>query len=326
MADDYYQLLEVSPTATAEEIQKAYRKLARKYHPDLHADKSDREKENAKQRFQEIQHAYDILNDPEKREMYDRFGSGFESAAGGQGQNPFPGGHPFESMDIDLSQIFGGPNGPGPNTGKKQSGGFENLFRHFGGGAARGHQPPPPAKGRDVEQEITVSFHTAIVGGEHQINLQRRDGSVDSINIKIPAGIEDQKKIRLRGQGEMATPGGPRGDLLIKVRVAVHPNYSRSGNQLTVTMPITLKEAIFGTRVDLPTPHGTVTVTVPSRSQNGKTLRLKGLGVKSKNQAGDLLVKLQIHIPEEISDSDEALLSHLSDDWNDSAIRNDLKW
>ena len=324
MAEDYYKLLDISRSASPDEIQKAYRKLARKYHPDLHADKSDREKETAKQRFQEIQHAYDVLNDPEKREMYDRFGPGFESAGGGRGPNPFQGGSPFGNMDIDFSQIFGAAGGNAPNGSGNQAGGFENLFRHFGGMGGGG--PQQSAEGKNVEQEITVSFYTAVNGGEHQVSLQRRDGKVDRITVKIPAGIEDKKKIRLRGQGEMGAPGGPRGDLLITVKVAAHPCYTRNGNHLKVDLPVTLKEAIFGTKLDLPTPHGTITVTVPQRSKNGETLRLKGMGIKARNGTGDLLVRLQVYFPDEISPEDAKILSELSEAWNDQNIRSQLDW
>ncbi len=331
MADDYYEVLEVSKSSTQEEIQKAYRKLARKYHPDLHAEKSDSEKAKAKQRFQKIQQAYDVLNDAEKREMYDRFGPTFDNPGGAPGSaptgNPFQGGNPFGSAEIDFSQIFGGPDGPGgsgPNRGGRQRGGFENLFRQFGG--MGGSPPQHTDKGQDVEQEITVSFHTAVVGGEHQVSLQRRDGKVETIKVKIPAGIEDRKKIRLRGQGEMGMPIGTRGDLLLLIRVASHPVYSRSGFNLKVTVPITLKEAVLGAKIDLPTPNGNVTVSVPKGTTNGKTLRLKGLGIKSKDRTGDLLVQLQIQIPENISADDFELINRLSPAWNNPAVRDGLKW
>lgn len=335
MADDYYEVLEVPKSSTQEEIQKAYRKLARKYHPDLHAEKSDSEKANAKQRFQKIQQAYDVLNDAEKREMYDRFGPNgpnFDNPGGAPAGDPFQAGNPFGGAEIDFSQIFGGPDGPGgtgPNRGGRQRSGFENLFRQFGGmgGSGMGGSPPQHSdRGQDVEQEITVSFHTAIVGGEHQISLQRRDGKVETIKIRIPAGVEDRKKIRLRGQGEVGMPGGTRGDLLLRIRVAPHPAYSRSGSNLKVTVPITLKEAVFGAKIDLPTPIGKVTVSVPKGTTNGKTLRLKGLGIKSKNRTGDLMVQLHIQIPEKISADDIELINRLSHAWNDPDVRIGLKW
>ena len=320
MAEDYYKILEVERSASQDEIQKAYRKLARKFHPDLHADKSDREKERAKQQFQKIQTAYDVLNDAKKREMYDRFGADFDMPGGAAGPQ-FQGQSPFGNMDIDLGQIFGSG---APGGGPKNSGGFEDLFRHFGGMGAGA--PPKDVRGRDVEQEITIPFHTAIKGGQHQISLQRADGKVERINIKIPVGIVDRKKIRLRGQGEMAVPGGPRGDLLVVVRVAKHPVYTRSGLNLIIHVPVTLKEAIFGAKIDIPTPDGTLTVTVPKGSTSGNTLRLKGMGVRAETGKGDILVKLQIHIPIDISEEDEQLLDQLGSQWSDTSVRDDLNW
>ncbi len=321
MADDYYALLGVKRSASTDEIQKAYRKLARKYHPDLHADKSDRETKAAKEKFQQIQRAYDVLNDPQKRQMYDQYGSGFDAM--GRGNSPFQGGgNPFGETDIDFSQIFGGgPKGRGAS-------GFENIFRQFGGmggRAAAPPHPPGPRRGDDIIQEITVPFHTAIKGGEHRLTFERR-GKVETINVKIPAGIENKKKIRLRGQGMAGIDGGPRGDLLIKVTTASHPFYSRSGLNLMVSLPITLTEAVNGAKIDLPTPHGTLAVTVPPGSKNGKMLRLKGMGIKTENSSGDLMVKLQIQIPDTIPPSDRKLIKQLSPFWSDPEIRKDLTW
>lgn len=321
MAEDYYALLGISRGASADEIQKAYRKLARKYHPDLHADKSDREKKTAKEKFQQIQRAYDVLNDSQKRELYDRYGANFDAMGGSGGQgNPFggagPGGSPFG--DIDISQLFGG--------GGKKSGGMEDIFRQFGMRGGAPPQPPGPRRGEDIEQEITVSFHTAIKGGEHQITFQRHKSKTETIAVKIPPGIENKKKIRLRGQGGRGMDGGDKGDLLIKVNVASHPVYTRTGMNLSVALPINLIEAIEGAKIDVPTPHGTVAVTVPPGSTNGKTLRLKGLGVKSAKASGDLLVKLQIQLPDEIPPTDLELLKQLSAHWSDENIRDELTW
>ena len=328
MAEDYYKVLGVARAASEDEIQKAYRKLARKYHPDLHANKSDKEKDRAKQKFQQIQHAYDVLNDPEKRKMYDQFGENYEQMAGGG--NPFQGGGaPFGQMDVDFSQIFGGAGGqPG------SPGGFEEILRQFGGGGGPG-QPrggprqrggSRPVSGQNVEQEITVTFHIAVLGGEHVLLLKKRDGSTDSITVKIPAGIETGKKIRLRGQGEPGANGGSAGDLLIKVNVANHPLYIRSGLNLKVELPISVMEAVDGAKIDVPTPHGTVTVTIPSGTSGGKVLRLKGMGVKTKRASGDILAEVQIHIPRKVSADDRKKIGELSGAWGDSKIRSDLKW
>ena len=316
--DDYYKVLGVSKNASESEIQKAYRKLARKYHPDLHADAEQRERDRAKQQFQKVQQAYDVLSDPKKRGMYDQMGPGFEQMGGspfGGGGSPFGGG----PGGIDISQIFGGGGG----------GGFEDILRQMGGGGMGGGpmgggQRTPP-KGRDVEQEITVPFATAILGGQHQISLQRRNGRVEKIDIKIPAGIEANKKIRLRGQGQSSGNGGPRGDLMVVVKVAPHPNYFRKGLKLHVTVPISVLEAAEGAKIDLPTPHGTITVTVPAGCSSGKSLRLKGMGIKAKERSGDLIANLQIVLPDEVSPEDVDLLKQLDERWNDS-VREELAW
>jgi DnaJ-class molecular chaperone len=322
MADeDYYSVLGVSKTASEDDIQKAYRKLARKFHPDLHADKDEKERNQAKQKFQKVQQAYDVLGEPKKRQMYDQMGPGFEQMGGGG--NPFGGaggGSPFGAGGIDISQIFGGRGG-------RSGGGFEDILRQMGGGGA-GPQArgAGPTKGRDIEQEITVPFAVSVLGGQHQVSLQRNDGGVDRMEVKIPAGIEPEKKIPLRGQGQHGAGGGPRGDLLIKVHVAPHPSYTRKGLNLQVTVPITLIEAAEGAKIDLPTPHGTVSLKVPPGSSSGKSLRLKGMGIKAKDHSGDLLATLQVALPSEVSAEDLDVLKKLNKRWNQSASRAELAW
>jgi curved DNA-binding protein len=326
MADeDYYKVLGVSKTASADEIQKAYRKLARKFHPDLHADAEDKERERVKQRFQKVQQAYDVLSDEKKRQMYDQMGPGFEQMGG----SPFGGGRGGGSQfggagGIDLSQIFGGAGG---------GGGFEDIFRQMGGGQPgqpgqpRGAgRPPGPTKGSDIEQEITVPFAVAVLGGKHQVSFQRRSGKVEKIDVKIPAGIESGKKIRLRGQGQTGVDGGPRGDLLITVKVAPHPSYTRKGMNLQVTVPITVIEAAEGAKIDLPTPHGTVSLTVPPGSSSGKSLRLKGMGVKGAERSGDLMATLQIVVPDKVTPEDLEVLKQLQDGWSNPVLRSELAW
>lgn len=310
--EDYYEVLGVSRDASVEELQKAYRKLARKYHPDLHADAEEKERQRAKQQFQKVQQAYDVLSDPKKRQMYDRMGPGFEQMGGGpHGGNPFGGG----PGGIDLSQLFGGGGG----------GGFEDILRQMGGGGPMGGRRGP-AKGADVEQTITVPFAASVLGGQHQISLQRRNGGVDTIDVKIPAGIETGKKIRARGQGQSGIEGGPRGDLMITVKVAPHPSYTRKGMNLHVTVPITIIEAVEGAKIDLPTPHGTVSLKVPAGSSSGKSLRLKGMGIKGSKASGDLIAVLQITVPEDVSPDDLEVLNRLGDDWKGEGLRGELAW
>ncbi len=333
MADDYYQVLGLSRGASADEIHKAHKKLARKYHPDLHEDADDRAKKRAKEQFQKVQQAYDVLSDPEKRKMYDQFGPEFERMGGGG--NPFGGGggNPFggggSGADFDFSQLFGGG---GMEDILRQMGGAGGMGGRAGGGnpfGGRGGQQPggAPPQPKAVEQQITVPFSVAVQGGQHQVSFERRDGKVDNITVKIPQGIESGKKIRLRGQGQSSRPGGDRGDLLIVVKVASHPSFSRSGLNLSVTVPISVMEAVQGARIDLPTPHGTVALSVPPGTSSGKSLRLKGMGVrKDGGQKGDLIATLQIQVPEEIAEADRELLSKLGETWTHVDARSKIVW
>ncbi len=322
--EDYYKTLNVSKSATEEEIQKAYRKLARKYHPDLHADGTEREQEKAKQNFQKVQQAYDVLSDKKKRRMYDQMGPGFEQMGGG---NPFGGqGNPFGGMggggmDIDLSSLFGGGG-----AGGRAGGGFEQIFRQMGGrGGSPQQQTRAPEKPEPVEQAITVAFATSVLGGAHQVSFQRTNGKVETISVKIPAGIEHGKKIRLRGQGAESY-SGQRGDMMIVVKVAPHPNYRRKGLNLLLTVPITLGEAVLGAKVDVPTPHGTVTLTVPAGTSSGKSLRLKGMGVRAGEKKGDLIAELEITLPEELTEEDEKLIRQLELAYQDKNPRDEISW
>jgi curved DNA-binding protein len=313
MAADYYETLGVARTATADDIRKAYRQLARKYHPDLNPNDA-----KAKEKFQQVQNAFDVLNDPKKREMYDRYGSAYESVgAGARGPHPWAGaGGGGPQVDFDLEDLFGGGGG-----------GFADLFRQFG---QRGKRQQPrrdvPTRGANIEHELTVPFTTAVLGGEAQIGIQRADGHVDTLQVKIPAGIEDGKRIRLRGQGEPSLDGGPAGDLLIKVIAAPHPHFRRHGKQLEVTVPVTLAEALRGAKVDVPTPHGTITLTVPPGTSSGRRLRLKGQGVKPVGgDAGDLLAEIQIELPSSLSPEDCESLAAQLEKYHDNP-RADLRW
>jgi DnaJ-class molecular chaperone len=283
MANDYYKVLGVERTASAEEISKSYRKLARKYHPDL-----NQEDKNAKKRFQEIQQAYDCLNDPEKRKMFDQYGSDYEQV----GRHPFGGGQPSgqpSGQGFDFGDIFG------------RSGGgvdFGDIFQHFGGGGSSNRtRRNPPVKGQDIAAEIAVPLSTLIHGGETQIQLDR-GGKLEAISVRIPAGIEPGKKIRLRGQG---SPGsnGKAGDLLLKINAEPNANFKIVGHNLELRLPITIAEAIQGARVDVPTPSGMVTLTIPPMSSSGKKLRIKGQGLKATDgTSGDMTVELMIKLPD----------------------------
>jgi len=312
MAQDYYQTLGVSKTASQAEIQKAYRKLARKHHPDMNPD--DR---TAKDKFKKIQEAYDVLNDPQKREMYDRYGSAFESA-GGAGPRWGARGGPEGFQDIDFSQVFGQGGGGG--------GGFEEILRQFAGGARTGRRPSPRTRGADLEHELHVPFNTAVTGGQAQLSVRRADGKIETISVKIPAGIEDGRKIRLRGQGEASSSGGSPGDLLITVRVAEHPHFRRHGHDLELAVPVTLAEAALGAKVDIPTPQGEISLRIPPGTSSGKRLRLKGLGVPTESGGhGDLYAEIQIVIPDSLDEASLELVRQF-DQRRPLRPRTNLQW
>lgn len=326
--DDYYKLLGVSRGASAAELKKAYRKMAQKHHPDL---AEEGQKDKAKAQFQKIQQAYDVLKDPEKRQLYDQLGPDFERMSGGGGQ-PFQ-GHGGGPGGFDFRDLFGQqPAGAAGGGGAGGGFGFEDIFRQFaggGGGAAggrtgpRGRQPRGGA-GQDIQAAVTIPFSVAISGGETTVSLNR-SGRIESLTVKIPAGIADGKKIRLRGQGE-GPPGVPPGDLLLTVKIADHPHFKRQGDQLLLTVPISLAEAIAGAKIDVPTPKGTVTVTVPPGSSSGKKLRLRGLGVPNKDQAGDLLLELSIVLPESLTAESRELVQQLANSLPPQTPRQHLRW
>jgi DnaJ-class molecular chaperone len=320
MATDYYATLGVSKSSSPEEIQKAYRKLARKYHPDMNPDDA-----TAKKKFQEVQSAFEVLSDPDKRKRYDQFGSDFESVGASGGPRGWryttssgPQTYPFDVND--LGDMFGQGD-----MGEEGGGGFADLFRQFSRGRG-GRRTAQPARGNDLKHELTIPFATAVLGGEAALSVQRQDGDVETIRVKIPAGIDDGKKIRLRGQGVPGAGGAPAGDILLTVHVAPHPHFRRSGNRLDVRVPIALAEAALGAKIDVPTPHGTVTVTVPPNTSSGKRLRIKGQGVKPANQPpGDLFAEIQIVLPNNLTDAERQQLADISNRYPQNP-RSDLRW
>jgi len=291
MAEDHYQTLGVPKSASAEDIRKAYRDLARKYHPDLHPDD-----DSAKEKFKKVQAAFDVLNDPGKREMYDRYGSSFEGvgaggpggpAGGWAGGGPFPGAGGFPGGgEIDLESLFGG-------------GGFADMLRGGGAGrGARGRRKAAQAAGADLNARIDVPFKLAIEGGKTDVRVDR-NGTSETISVTIPQGLPDGARMRLRGQGLPGSGGGPAGDLLLEVRVEPHAAYRRDGDTLEVVLPITLAEAIEGAKVDVPTPWGTISLRIPPGTSGGRRLRAAGMGVRHSNGArGDLIAVVQIMLPE----------------------------
>lgn len=315
---DHYTTLGVNRDASADDIRKAYRKLARQHHPDLNPDD-----ESAKKKFQEVQAAFDTLNDPKKRELYDRYGDAYEQmGAGPRGggyrpTGPGSGGGP-EAYQFDFEEMFGG--------GGEGAGGFADLFRHFGGGRRTASTRRPPSRGNDIEHEITVPFNTAVNGGEASLAVKRASGKVETISVKIPAGVDDGKKIRLRGQGEESLDGETPGDLLLTIRVAPHPYFERHGKRLDVAVPVTLAEAVQGAKIEVPTPQGAIMLTIPAGTSSGKKLRIKGHGVQPKNQEpGDLFAEVQIVMPSGLTAEEREQIAAISTQ-HPQQPRAELRW
>lgn len=314
MADaSYYDLLGVKKAATEEEIKKAYRKLARKHHPDVNqGDKG------AEAKFKEISEAYAVLGDKEKREQYDRLGrEAFSSGGGrqqGRGADPFAG--------FDFSQFTGGGRGRRATRAAPQSGNFGDIFSDLFGQRGAG-----PQKGQDVEAETTIEFRDAILGKTLQLGMQRQRecpacgglGNTDNqvcrscqgsgvtlqpeqVNVKIPEGVSDGAKIRLRGKGSAGFQGGPSGDLLVIVHVRTHPFFERKGDDIHVELPITIGEAIRGGQIEVPTIHGPVRAKIPAGTESGQAFRLTGKGVKKSRGEGrgDHYYRVQIFVPRRV--------------------------
>lgn len=272
MSKSLYDTLEVSQNASADEIKKSYRRLARKYHPDINKEKG------AEEKFKEINAAYEILSDEKKRKQYDQFG---DSMFGGQNFHDFARGQGSANLDDILSQIFG-KGGFGAGFGSGFGGGFGDGFSSFGGFTTN----------LDVNANITIPFTTAVLGGKHSINLRGNE-----LNIKIPAGIKNNETIRLRGKGNSAN--GRSGDLLLKVSVSPHPEYRQNGDNLEKTFDIPLRSALFGGKVEIETLYKTITLKVPQNTKNGQKFRVKELGVLNRktNTKGDLFLEANIILP-----------------------------
>ncbi len=341
--EDYYKVLGVDRGASQQEIQKAYRKLARKFHPDVSKE------DDAEEKFKKVNEAYEVLKDPETRKKYDQLGKDWKKyqSAGGGGQAP-PG---WENIRVNMGggrgfeDIFGGGGpaggapgggaqgfsdffnaffgGGGPGAGARGAGGFSQQGRGFPGGRGAGRQGRGARKGRSREATLRVRLEDVAAGAEQQITLpvQERtsDGRVVRRNknykVKIPRGTTDGTVIRLAGQGEPSPSGGKPGDLRIKIEIAPHPVYEVDGHDLYTDLPITPWEAALGAKVPVPTLEGPVTLTVPAGSQSGSKLRLRGKGLPTKKsgERADLYARLQVRVPDDLTDRERELFEELAE-------------
>ncbi|MCU1229850.1 MAG: cbpA [Acidobacteria bacterium] len=287
----YYEILGVPKDAADADIKKAYRKLAKKHHPDVNKGNKD-----AENKFKELSEAYAVLSDKEKRDQYDRLG---KEAFGGQspfngGQNPFAG---FDFGQFTNARGRGGTRSTGGGARRGSTGGFTDIFSDLFGGA----MPDEPQRGSDIEAETTIDFRDAILGTTLELSMTRPDGSRASVKVKIPEGVAEGQKLRLRGKGSPGTMNGPAGDLNLTIHVRSHPFFERRGDDIYIDLPITIGEAIRGGQIDVPTIHGTVRARIPAGTQGGQTFRLTGKGVKKKSGgSGDHYYRVQIAVPRDV--------------------------
>ena len=310
---DYYKSLGVSRSAGQDEIKKAFRELARKYHPD-----ANKEDAGAEEKFKEINEAYQVLSDPDKRKKYDQFGANWDqyARAGGRPEDfnwdqwsAGPGTYTRVNME-DLQDILGGLGGFGGGGGGGFSDFFETLFGGARGGAGRGGVRRRPMKGQRIDQEVEITLDEAFRGTQRI--FQPQSGS--RFEVSIPKGVKTGSKVRVSGKGAPSATGGAPGDLYLKVKILPHHIFTREGNNLRVTVEIDLFTALLGGEVEVPTLERPVILSIKPVAQNGQTMRLRGKGMpdlKKKDVRGDLLVTLNVKLPEKLNEEQMAAVKKL---------------
>jgi curved DNA-binding protein len=297
---DYYKILGVEPTADDKAIKAAFRKLARKYHPDVSKEK------DAENRFKEANEAYEALSSPEKRAEYD------ELRKYGQHGRPFQGPPGWQ-----------GRGGPGPEENVDFSDFFSSIFGQAGGGRGAGNpfgrggqQHAPPRKGQDVEMTLAVFLEETLSGESKQVSYRvphASGGDSKTLNVKIPVGVADGERIRLKGQGAPGSAGGAAGDLFMTIKLAAHPLFEVEGHDLVIQVPLAPWELVLGSKVAVPTLTGRINLTIRPDSQNGQRLRVKGNGLANRQgERGDLYAQLKVVMPATADDATRALWENLS--------------
>jgi curved DNA-binding protein len=299
---DYYEVLGVPRDASEEDIRRAYRKLARQYHPEVNREA------RAEDRFKEVSEAYEVLRDNEKRERYDRLGASWKAGDDVSGASGFSGFGAQNGDHGDVRVEFGG------------GGDFSEFFEGLFGGGRRGRRTAGfggfegfdsfSARGGDHEAEIELTLEEAARGGGRRISL----GDGRDYEVRIPPGVRDGQRIRLAGEGGRGVSGGPSGDLFLRVRIKPHPRFRLEGRDLYLDLPIAPWEGVLGTQVDLPTLDGTTRVKVPPGSSTGRKLRLRGQGFPGpRGGHGDLYAVLKVEVPKKPSDEERELYERLSE-------------
>jgi curved DNA-binding protein len=308
MARDSYEVLGVSRDADQSEIQRAYRKLARKLHPDVNKDPG------AEERFKELSEAYDILSDPDQRKRYDAFGEDFRRVGPDVDPDAYRRARAYAGADAGGQAR--GWGGAGPSGGFRYAGSgddvdLEDLLGGMFGARGRGWGGWGPISGSDHETEVEVTVEEAYQGTQRSLSFAGADGP-RTIDVNIPAGVVDGQRIRLRGQGGQGSGGGEAGDLYLVVRIAPHPRYRLEGRDLHILLPLAPWEAALGSSVDIDTPGGPATVSVPAGTSSHRRLRLKGRGLPNKRgKPGDLYAEARIKVPDPLSAEERELFEHL---------------
>lgn len=294
---DYYAVLGIARDADADAVRSAYRSLARQYHPDVNQD------DEARQRFQQITAAYEVLSDPKKRQAYDRFGRAGVGASrarsdgmSGGVRYPWPGGAAGPDDHPDFAEFV------------------EQIFRGHPGGPMPRASRPAQRRGQDLKQTLTVSFLTAAQGGVERVgSTSGRDAQ--RLEVRIPPGVEPGTRLRLKGRGRPGVNGGPPGDLIVTVEVGEHPWFRRDGLDIELDVPVTIAEAALGTTVTVPLLEGNAELKIPAGAASGRKLRLRGRGIRdASGRSGDFLAVIQIVAPKKLSRRGTELLQELSDE------------
>jgi curved DNA-binding protein len=313
MPEDYYKTLGIEKTASAEDIKKAYRKLALKWHPDKNPNNKA-----AEDKFKKINEAYAVLSDPEKRNEYDTYGSADQFRQKYTQEDIFRG---FDLNDILRGFGFGDLGGRGgARTFRSGRGGaftfsrgdaYSDMFE--GEGQRYAHIP---RKGQDFEYNLSITLEESVLGAEKKLALQKDDG-VEEINFKVPPGISTGKKLRLAGKGALGIDGGPSGDLYININILPHPIFARDGSDLYIEKSINFSQAALGTSIDIPTLEGSVKrIKIPPGTQNNTKIRMKGFGVPGLKGTGkgDQFVKITINVPKKLTDKQLQLVNKLAEE------------
>ncbi|MCX5847056.1 MAG: DnaJ domain-containing protein [Deltaproteobacteria bacterium] len=311
MAEDYYKILGIEKTASAEEMKKAYRKLALKWHPDKNPNNKA-----AEEKFKKISEAYAVLSDTQKRKDYDMYGSADQFRQRYTQEDIFRG---FDLNDILRGFGFGDLGGRGAKTFRTSRGGgaftqndsFSDIFE-----GERQRFSRMPQKGQDFEYNLSITLEESVLGAEKKLSLQKED-SIEEISFKIPPGINSGKKLRLAGKGTPGVDGGPPGDLYLFINILPHPIFARDGHDLYIEKAISFTQAILGTSIDIPTLDGaTKRIKISPGTQNNTKIRMKGFGVPGLKgtDKGDQFVKITIEVPKRLNDKQLQLVRKLAEE------------